>query len=100
MAVPDKDVGADADAGVARGRPGGLPRLRQRPNPIAFVHEQHPKIVDAWIADAEIALQARGEKRVFRSRWEGIAHAFRLMWVTDAFVALALYRVQARADAL
>ena len=98
MAVPDKDVGADA--GVARGTPGGLRRLRKARHPIAFVHVQHPKIVDAWIADAEIALQARGEKRVFRSRWAGILQAFRLMWITDAFAALALYRVQARADAL
>src|SRR5262249_34678659 len=100
MALPDKDVGAAADAAVARDTPGGLRRLRKGPDPIAVVHAQHPKVVDAWIADAEIALQRQGEKRLLPSRREGSAQAIRLMWGTAGFGGLGLARVQARAGAL
>ncbi len=42
----------------------------------------------------------RGERHRFRSRSDAIAQALRLMWVSDAFLAQALYRVKARLQAL
>jgi serine O-acetyltransferase len=102
MAAPHKDV--EPRTGVLPAEPrrlaAGLRRLRRTDHRAWFVHASQPKIVDAWIADAKLALRARGEQHEIRSRLDGIVQAIRLMWSTDAFAALALYRVQARADAL
>ena len=101
MAVPDKDVAADSVAADAlTPDPVGLRRFRKRQHVLWFVHAHAPRVFDAWIEDAKIAKQARGEKPEFRSRLDGILQAIRLMWVSDSFGALALYRVQARAHTL
>ena len=44
--------------------------------------------------------QARSERSEFRGRADALVQALRLMCVTDAFLALALYRVQARLHSL
>jgi serine O-acetyltransferase len=41
----------------------------------------------------------RGERAVFRSRLDAALQMVRLAWVSDAFLAQALYRVQARLQA-
>ncbi len=41
-----------------------------------------------------------GERFEFRSRLDGLVQAIRLAWVTDAFLAQALYRMKARSQAL
>ena len=52
------------------------------------------------MADARIAAMYRGERHRFRSGGDAFAQALRLMWVSDAFLAQALYRVKARLQAL
>jgi serine O-acetyltransferase len=54
----------------------------------------------ALIADAKLQAVARGERDEFRGRADAICQAVRLMWVSDAFLAQAFYRAQARLDAL
>jgi serine O-acetyltransferase len=44
--------------------------------------------------------QHRGERYEFRSRLDTVAQVGRLAWVSDAFLAQALYRVKARLQAL
>jgi serine O-acetyltransferase len=61
---------------------------------------RHPRFVDAVLADARIALAYRSEPFRFESRIEGLLHAGRLMWVSDSFFALAMYRLKARSQSL
>lgn len=42
----------------------------------------------------------RGERHEFRSGWDAAVQILRLVWASDAFLALALYRVKARLQAL
>lgn len=42
----------------------------------------------------------RGERHAFRSRFDLASQMLRLAWVSDAFLAQALYRVKARLQAL
>jgi serine O-acetyltransferase len=55
---------------------------------------------DALVADARVAAFYRFERTEFRSRLDAVLQALRLMWVSDAFLAQALYRVKARLQAL
>jgi serine O-acetyltransferase len=64
------------------------------------IHSRHPRLVEALLADARVAAAYRGERREFRSRLDGLLQALRLMLQTDAFLALAAYRVKARLQAL
>jgi serine O-acetyltransferase len=64
------------------------------------VRSQTPRFLDALLADAKIAAAARGERHEFRSRLDGILQAVRLMVQTDAFLALAAYRLAARMRAM
>jgi serine O-acetyltransferase len=54
-----------------------------------------PRFFNALLADARIAAAARGERHEFRSRLDGTVQAVRLMFQTDAFLALAAYRLKA-----
>jgi serine O-acetyltransferase len=85
---------ADRDSGgpqrPAEGRETGLREIAKR----------HPRFIGALLADARLALAARGERHEFRSRIDGVLQALRLMLETDAFLALAAYRMKARMQAL
>ena len=61
---------------------------------------QHPPFLEALLADARVALAYRGEGGEFRSRAQGFLQVLRLMVQTDAFLALAAYRMKARLQAL
>ncbi len=52
------------------------------------------------LADARITARHRGERHEFQSRLDAAAQILRLMWVSDAFLAHALYRLKARLQAL
>ena len=67
---------------------------------LAETGARQPRFFSALLADAKFAASAQGELSTFRSRPHGLLHALRLMWESDAFLALALYRAQARLDAL
>jgi serine O-acetyltransferase len=52
------------------------------------------------VADAKIAARYRGERHEFRSGIDQAIQILRLAWVSDAFLAQALYRAKARLQAL
>jgi serine O-acetyltransferase len=64
------------------------------------VHARHPAFWAAVVADARVTARYRGERDEFHSRLDTVRQAIRLAWVSDAFLALALYRAKARAQAL
>ena len=64
------------------------------------IRSKHPPFIEAVLADARIAAAFRGERHKFRSRFDGLLQALRLMLHTDAFLALAAYRAKARLQAL
>lgn len=64
------------------------------------IRSQHPPFMEALLADARTAAAYRGERHEFRSRLDGVLQALRLMLQTDAFLALAAYRLKARLQAL
>jgi serine O-acetyltransferase len=57
---------------------------------------RHPGLREALTADARITALHRGERHEFRSRFDAAAQIARLAWVSDAFMAQALYRLKAR----
>jgi serine acetyltransferase len=63
------------------------------------VRARHPGFLDAVAADARIAARRLGDNRMFASRVEGLVHAVRLSFVTDAFLALVCYRAKAACQA-
>ena len=64
------------------------------------VQSRQPGFLEALLADARVASAYRGERTDFRSRLDGVLHALRLMLQTDAFLALAAYRLKTRLQAL
>jgi serine O-acetyltransferase len=66
----------------------------------AQIHASHPHLRDALVQDARVTLFHRGEGREFSSRVVAVTQIVRLAWCSDAFLAQALYRVKARAQAL
>ncbi len=66
----------------------------------ADARAKQPRFFAALITDAKLLAVARGERYEFRGRADAICQALRLMWVSDAFLAQAFYRAQARLDAL
>jgi serine O-acetyltransferase len=64
------------------------------------IHARYPRFFEAVIADARLLLALRQERFEFRSRLDGILQVLRLCWTADAFLALVLYRAQARLTAL
>src|SRR3954465_2455124 len=57
---------------------------------------RHPGLREALTADARVTALHRGERHQFRSRLDAAAQVARLAWVSDAFLAQALYRLKAR----
>jgi serine O-acetyltransferase len=64
------------------------------------VRSRHPKLGAALLADARITAAHRDERAEFRSKPDTVLQILRLMWVSDAFLAQALYRLKARLQAL
>jgi serine O-acetyltransferase len=64
------------------------------------IHASHPPFCRAVAADALVTLRHRGEPCSLRSRLQVGWQALRLAWVSDAFLAQALYRSKARMQAL
>lgn len=64
------------------------------------IASRHPRLREAVLADAEVTASYRGERAHFRSRTDALAQVLRLMVVSDAFLAQALYRVKARLQGL
>ena len=69
------------------------------PSP-AEVRAQHPPFFAALIADARMTAAYRGDRHEFRSRFDALTQAVRLMWASDAFAAHALFRAKARLQSL
>jgi serine O-acetyltransferase len=63
------------------------------------LRSRHPPFMKALLADARLAAAFRGERHEFRSRLDGVLQALRLMFQTDAFLALAAYRMKAHLQA-
>jgi serine O-acetyltransferase len=61
---------------------------------------RHPGLRDALLADARVTLLHRGERSELRSGADAALQVLRLCAVSDAFLALALYRLKARLQAL
>src|SRR5919199_1882445 len=61
---------------------------------------RHPRLREAVLADARVTAAFRGERHEFRSRADAVLQVARLAWVSDAFLAQALYRCKARLQAL
>jgi serine O-acetyltransferase len=59
----------------------------------------HPRFWEAVREDARVTALHRGERHEFGSELEAIGQALRLAWVSDAFLAQALYRAKARLQA-
>ena len=63
---------------------------------IKEVRRLYPSFFRAVAADARTNLAYRREPFEFTSKPRLVLQAFRLMWVTDAFFALVLYRAKSR----
>jgi serine O-acetyltransferase len=61
---------------------------------------RHPRLREALVADARMTALHRGERYEFRSGLDAGVQIARLAWVSDAFLAQALYRAKARMQAL
>lgn len=64
------------------------------------LRSRHPKFFVALTEDARVAAAKRGERSEFRSAADALLQALRLMRESEGFVALALYRLKARSQAL
>ena len=58
------------------------------------VRASHPGLRDALVADARVALAQRGEPGL-RAGAKTLLQIIRLCWLSDAFLAQAIYRVKA-----
>jgi serine O-acetyltransferase len=70
------------------------------PKSVREIRTRHPHFVHALLSDARLTAAHRGERYEFRSRGDALLQAARLAWVSDAFLAQALYRAKARLQAL
>jgi serine O-acetyltransferase len=66
---------------------------------VASIRARHPGLRDALRADTKVVAAHRGERSEFRSGADLALNFLRLLWVTDAFAAQALYRVKASLQA-
>lgn len=66
----------------------------------AAIRSRHPAIWSAIVEDARLTARYRGERHQFRSSLDALSQVLRLAWVSDAFLAHALYRIKARLQAL
>ena len=67
---------------------------------LAAMRARHPRLVTALVADAKVTCAYRAERAQFSGRVDALAQVLRLMWVSDAFFAQAMYRAKARLQAL
>ncbi|MGI8580245.1 MAG: serine O-acetyltransferase [Solirubrobacteraceae bacterium] len=67
----------------------------ERAGMMTALRARHPGLREAVLADAKVTAAYRGERHEFRSRADAALQVLRLMWVADAFLAQALYRVKA-----
>jgi serine O-acetyltransferase len=63
------------------------------------IRAQFPGLREALREDARVTAMHRGERHEFRSRLDTAAQIVRLAWVSDAFLAQAIYRVKCRLQA-
>lgn len=63
------------------------------------IRAAHPRLREAIVADALIALQYRGEGEGFHSRLDALRQIVRLAWCSDAFLGQMIYRLKARMQA-
>lgn len=69
----------------------------RKPDPLwQALRARHPDLWPALLADAQVTARYRGERHEFRSRLDACLQMLRLAWVSDAFLAQALYRLKAR----
>jgi serine O-acetyltransferase len=61
---------------------------------------RHPGLREALVGDARVTAHYRGERHEFRGGLDTAIQIARLCWVSDAFLAHALYRAKARLQAL
>ena len=66
----------------------------------AQIRSRHPALREALLEDARVTAAHRGERFEFRSRLDTALQILRLAWVSDGFLAFALYRAKARMQAL
>jgi serine O-acetyltransferase len=66
---------------------------------LAERRQRFPGLTAAVLGDARAVSQYRNERSEFRGTVDGWLRAIRLMWVTDAFFAVACYRLKAAAQA-
>jgi serine O-acetyltransferase len=59
------------------------------------IRARHPGLREAIVADARITAQHRFERHEFHGTLDTLIQVLRLMWVSDAFLAHALYRLKA-----
>jgi serine O-acetyltransferase len=64
------------------------------------IRASHPRLRLAVAEDARITAMYRGERHEFRSRLDLAVQVVRLAYVSDGFLAQALYRAKARLQAL
>jgi serine O-acetyltransferase len=64
------------------------------------IRARHPRLREALVADARVTARHRGERHEFRSGLDAAIQIARLAWLSDAFLAQALYRAKARGQAL
>ncbi len=60
----------------------------------------HPRFFAAVIADARVTAGYRAERSQFHGNIDTAVQVWRLMWVSDAFLAQTLYRAKARMQSL
>jgi serine O-acetyltransferase len=64
------------------------------------IRSRHPSLREALAADVEVTARYRGERSEFGSPLDLVLNGLRLAWVSDAFLAQALYRAKARLQSL
>jgi len=64
------------------------------------IRSRHPPLREALAADARVTARYRGERHEFNGGVDLAVQIVRLAWVSDAFLAQALYRLKARLQAL
>jgi serine O-acetyltransferase len=62
--------------------------------------DQHPPFFRTLIADAHLTAAYLSERVPFHTRRDAVVRTLRLLWVSDALLAQALYRVKARLQSL
>src|SRR5215213_3253384 len=59
------------------------------------IRSEFPGFREALAADARVTARGRGERSEFSSKLDTAGQILRLMWVSDAFFAQAMYRLKA-----